>query len=130
MAKPNREEAEEELKRGAEKVTEEDFHKVLNKKKEIEEQFRGNGPLGRFISDLKILFALVKDYIDGEYREIPWYSIASIVAALLYVLSPIDLIPDFIPGVGYVDDALVVAGCLSLVERDLHEYAEWKKAHA
>ncbi len=130
MSKPNQKEAEEELKRGAENVTKEDFQKVLNKKKEIEDKFKSNGPLGRFISDLKILFALVKDYIDGNYREIPWYSIASVVAALLYVLSPIDLIPDFIPGIGYLDDALVVAACLSFVEQDLHQYAEWKKVHA
>jgi uncharacterized membrane protein YkvA (DUF1232 family) len=55
---------------------------------------------------------------------------AAIVAALLYVLSPIDLLPDFIPIVGYVDDALVVAACLALVEQDLINYKEWKKQQA
>lgn len=46
------------------------------------------------------------------------------------MLSPIDLIPDFIPVVGYVDDALVVAACLAMVESDLEIYKEWKKQQA
>ena len=84
------------------------------------------GPLGRYIEDVKLLFSIVKDYVNGSYREIPWYSIAAIVAALLYVLSPIDLIPDIIPVVGFIDDAFVVAACLSMVESDLHIYKDWK----
>ncbi|MBU1409925.1 DUF1232 domain-containing protein [Myxococcota bacterium] len=121
-----KEEAENELKKGAKKVTEKDLKNVLEREKEIREKFEGNGPLGRFLEDLKLLFSVIKDYFSGTYREIPWWSIASIVAALLYVLSPIDLIPDFIPVIGYVDDALVVAACLKLVEQDLQNYKEWK----
>jgi len=127
MAKVTKKQAEEELKKGAKNVTEEDLKKVINKRDEIEEKFRDNGPLGRFISDLKLMFSVIQDYISGEYREIPWWSIAAIVAALLYVLSPIDLIPDFIPVIGYIDDALVVAACLAMVEQDLQNYKDWKK---
>lgn len=127
MAEISKQQADEALKNGAKNVTEDDLQKILKKQKEIEDKFKGNGPLGRFVTDLKLLFAIIKDYVNGEYREIPWYSIAAIVAALLYVLSPIDLIPDFIPIVGYVDDALVVAACLAMVETDLHEYKDWKK---
>jgi len=122
--------AEDALNKGAKKVTEDDLQKVLDKQKEIEDKFKGNGPLGRFVADLKTLFSIIKDYISGEYREIPWWSIAAIVAALLYVLSPIDLIPDVIPVIGYVDDAMVVAACLAMVETDLHEYRDWKTKNA
>ena len=125
--KVTKKQAEEELKKGAKNVTEDDLKKVLDKRDEIEGKFKENGPLGRFIADLKLLFSLVQDYVKGEYREIPYWSIAAIVAALLYVLSPIDLIPDVIPGIGYVDDGLVVATCLVMVEQDLHDYREWKK---
>jgi uncharacterized membrane protein YkvA (DUF1232 family) len=130
MAKVTKKQAEEELERRAKNVTEDDLKKVLDKRDEIEEKLKGNGPLGRFVADFKLLFSIIQDYIKGEYREIPYWSIAAIVAALLYVLNPFDLIPDFIPGVGYVDDALVVAVCLAMVEQDLHDYKEWKKKQA
>ena len=130
MAKVTKNQAEEELKKGAKNVTEDDLKKVLDKRDEIENKFKENGPLGRFIADLKLLFSIIQDYVKGEYRTIPFWSIAAIVAALLYVLSPVDLIPDVIPGIGYVDDGLVVAACLAMVEQDLHTYKEWKKQQA
>lgn len=128
--KITKEQAEEALKEGAKKVTEDDLKKIIDKQEEIEAKFKEQGPLGKFIADLKTLFAVVRDYISGEYREIPYYSIAAIVAALLYVLSPIDLIPDFIPIIGYIDDAMVVAACLALVRQDLANYKAWKATSA
>ena len=128
--KVSKEQANEALNKGAKKVTEDDLQKVLDKQEEIEEKFKGNGPLGRFVADLKLLFSIIKDYVSGEYREIPWLSVAAIVAALIYVLTPIDLIPDFIPGIGLVDDTAVVAACLAIVETNLHEYREWKMKNA
>ena len=126
MNKIAKEQAEEQLRKGASTIKEEDLKRVLEKREEIEKKFSGAGPLGRFIADLKLLFSLIGDYVKGQYRAIPFWSIAAIVAALLYVLSPIDLIPDFIPVIGYVDDAMVVAACLAMVEQDLHAYKEWK----
>jgi uncharacterized membrane protein YkvA (DUF1232 family) len=127
MAKFSEKIAKKRLANDSKRVTEADLKKVLDKRDEIEQKFNTNGPLGRFISDIKLLFAIISDYINGKYREIPWWSIVSIAAALLYVLNPIDLIPDFIPMVGYIDDAAVVAICLSMVEQDLHKYRDWKK---
>ncbi|HOJ19705.1 MAG TPA: YkvA family protein [Ignavibacteriaceae bacterium] len=126
MAKATKKQAKDILKKGAKNVTENDLKKVLDKQKEIEDKFKGNGPLGRFVADLKLLFSIITDYISGEYAEVPWMTIAAIVVALLYILSPIDLIPDFIPIVGYIDDALVLGTCLSMVEADLHAYKDWK----
>lgn len=119
-------EADEELKSRAKNVTEEDFEKVLAKRNKIESLFTSQGPLKKFIDDVKILISLVKDYYHGTYREIPWWSISAVVASLIYVLSPIDLIPDFIPIIGFIDDAAVVAACLSLIRKDLEKYQQWK----
>ncbi|PKN33214.1 MAG: hypothetical protein CVU61_14455 [Deltaproteobacteria bacterium HGW-Deltaproteobacteria-19] len=126
MTTVTQQQAKEQLMKGAEKVTEDDIKKVIDKQAEIEDKFRSSGPLGRFITDLKLLFSIIQDYFKGTYREVPFWAIAAITAALLYVLSPIDLIPDFIPVIGLVDDALVVAACLAMVEQDLHRYREWK----
>lgn len=120
-------EAQAELHKRAGKVTKGDVEAILAKRDEIEKKFKGNGPLGKFIADIKILFSLIQDYWSGGYREVPWTTIAAAVAALLYVLSPIDLVPDFIPVVGLLDDALVIALCLAAIDSDLQDYVVWKK---
>jgi uncharacterized membrane protein YkvA (DUF1232 family) len=110
----------------AQKVTSKDVEKVLTKSEEIRRQFESEGPLSKFVDDCKLLLAAVKDYWHGKYRRIPYWSIAAIVVALLYVLNPFDLIPDFIPVFGQIDDAAVVAACLLLVRQDLQKYKKWK----
>ncbi len=120
--------AENTLKKRASKITEDDLNQVIENRKKIEVAFSGSGPLQRFVQDLNLLFSILKDYVKREYRVIPFWSIAAITAALLYVINPFDLIPDAIPVIGQVDDAMVVAACLSLVEKDLLAYKEWKEA--
>ena len=114
------------VKKGAAKIKDEDFEKVLKKSAAIKNKFAHAGPLGRFVEDLQLLLAIITDYVKGNYRSIPRWSIAAITCALLYVLNPFDIVPDFITFIGYLDDAAVVAGCLYLVEQDLKEYKEWK----
>lgn len=123
------EEATARLHEDASRVTEDDVIKVLNRSEEIKEKFTRSGPLERFWRDAKLMLSLLKDYWTGQYREVPWYAIAAIVAALFYVFSPIDLIPDFIPIAGLLDDAAVVGACLLLVEQELAKYAQWKDRH-
>ncbi|RMA93078.1 YkvA family protein [Hydrogenothermus marinus] len=122
----SKDDAKKELLERAKNITEEDLEKVLQKQEEIRKKFETGGPLGRYIDDVKLLFSLIKDYFNGSYRKIPWFSIAAIIAALFYVLNPIDVIPDFIPVIGYLDDLAVMAVCLNFVEQDLHKYKKWK----
>lgn len=70
---------------------------------------------------------MVGDYFSGEYTEVPFGTIAGIIGTLLYVLSPIDLIPDFIPFLGLVDDAAMVGFCLACVHSDIDRYREWQR---
>lgn len=119
-------EARRSLNEQAEKVEKKDLEKVLQKEEKIEEKFRDNDSLKGYMSKAKSLFSLVRDYWSGEYPEVPWKIIAAAVGALAYVLMPFDLIPDFIPLVGFLDDAGVIAACLKLVSDDLVEYEKWK----
>ena len=80
----------------------------------------------RLLEDFRLLGALIKDYWKGEYRDVSLGSIAVFVLAIVYVLSPIDILPDFIPLLGQIDDAAILLLCIYLLEKDLHKYQNWK----
>lgn len=115
------------LSKNAQQVTDDDIKKVTQKAQAIENKFKNHGPLYHFWHDSKLMLSMVKDYYTGSYRQIPVLALGAIVFTLLYVFSPIDIIPDFIPFFGLLDDALVVALCLKMVSTDLNNYIIWKK---
>ncbi len=118
--------ANDQLSKNAARITDQDIEEVIGRADEIKGKFVDGGPLKRFIRDAQLMVSLVQDYWKGSYREIPWWAIAAVCAALLYVLSPIDLIPDLLPVIGLLDDAMVVGACLVLVEQQLADYEAWK----
>ena len=107
-------------------TTEDALKKALEHEDKIKKKSK-KGALAKLREDIELMFSLLKDYWNGDYREISWGTIASIVVALLYVLSPIDLVPDFIPGFGLIDDALMVALCLELIHSDFEKYKKFKR---
>jgi uncharacterized membrane protein YkvA (DUF1232 family) len=76
------------------------------------------------------LVRLVRSYISGEYREIETSTIISGFAVLLYVLSPIDLVPDFIPVLGFLDDLSLVSWFLGKFQAEITRYREWENRTA
>lgn len=127
MKKFSEEKAKNEHNKRQSNFKEEDISKIINKREELESKFKNQGILKKYIEEFKLLFSMIKDYFNKDYTEIPWYIIASIGATLLYVLSPIDLIPDFIPFVGYIDDVAVFAFCLNQVSNEVEKYKLWKQ---
>ncbi|MDP8268536.1 MAG: YkvA family protein, partial [Candidatus Tenebribacter davisii] len=95
------------VNKGAEKITTDDVERVISKSEKIIEMVRKIPVLGRYLEDIIVMLQMLIDYIKGEYKEVPWWVIASVTFALVYLLSPIDVIPDFIPVIGYIDDAFV-----------------------
>lgn len=83
--------------------------------------------LANLWDDLKLLVAMLRDHVSGTYRQVPFGTIAAVAAALLYFVSPIDVIPDVIPGIGFIDDAAVLTMCLKMIEQDLLKYRGWKR---
>lgn len=93
----------------------------------VEEKFASIKVIGKGLSKIPVMIQLIRSYLKKEYTDIPAGSLAAIIGALIYFLSPVDLIPDFIPGIGKVDDALVIAAALKLVSVDLECYEEWRR---
>ena len=54
----------------------------------------------------KLLWEMLRASAKQEF-DVPWATVAALTATLLYLISPIDVMPDFIPGLGFLDDALV-----------------------
>jgi len=84
------------------------------------------GPANLF-QKLRLLGMILRDYWNGQYRKMPWKAIAAVVAGVVYVLSPVDLIPDFLVPIGWTDDVLALALTWGLVKRELRDYCTWKK---
>ena len=82
--------------------------------------------VGNKLADVPIMCSLVYNYFTKNYTEVPIASIIAIISALTYFISPVDMIPDAVPGLGYVDDASVIAACIALVNSDLDDYKKWR----
>jgi len=78
--------------------------------------------------DLMALARLVTAWSRREYTAVPWRSILMAVGALLYFIDPFDAIPDAIPGIGYVDDASVVALVAGALKTDIERFIHWERA--
>lgn len=101
-----------------------EFERFLQR---LEKKLRDFPGVGGALAEIPILLSLLKSYAKKEYTIIPLGSIVAVVSAFLYFISPIDLLPDVLPGIGYLDDAAVIAGCLKLIASDLEEYKEWRR---
>jgi uncharacterized membrane protein YkvA (DUF1232 family) len=69
----------------------------------------------------------VRAFISGEYRDISTNTVISGLAVLLYVLSPIDLIPDFIPVIGFLDDLSLISWFLGKFQGEITRFREWEQ---
>ena len=107
-----------------------DLEYLIHEEEKLQEKLKDSSHLERFAKDLMLFMSLIKDYYKGNYRDIPYKTISAGVVGLLYTLNPIDIIPDFIPFLGHIDDALVLTFCLKLIEKDLQKYQTWKQSQS
>ncbi len=87
-----------------------------------------NKGIGQVLAErITTLSRMVKAYATGQYRIIPWASILKIIASLIYFISPIDLIPDFLPLVGLSDDLALVMWLFTSLKTDIDNFIAWEK---
>ena len=83
--------------------------------------------VGKKFSMIPVMISLVKNYVQGKYTTVPYGTILAVLSALVYFLSPIDIIPDFIPLASYLDDMAVVGLCMNMVSIDIETYEKWRQ---
>lgn len=84
------------------------------------------GSLGNVWEKMQLLFSLAKDYSNGSYNNVSRSAIVAIIGSLLYFISPIDMIPDFIFGLGFIDDAFILGYVFKKVTKEIEKYQAWK----
>ena len=71
---------------------------------------------------------LLRAYAQGEYRTIPWKSLLLVVAAILYFINPIDVIPDLLPMIGLTDDFAILFMVYKSIGSDIEKFLSWEKS--
>jgi uncharacterized membrane protein YkvA (DUF1232 family) len=86
------------------------------------------GPFGEAWPYLLAMIRVVRDYQRAEFRDMAPSKLLSIVATLIYFVSPFDVIPDWLPVLGHIDDSFVVTLALKSIRADLDAFMAWETA--
>lgn len=87
----------------------------------------GNTRMSVLLEKVELFIQMIRAYINGEYREYPLRTILLIVAGLLYFINPFDIVPDFFPVAGYLDDLSIIIWIISSIERDIEAFEEFQR---
>ena len=90
----------------------------------------GDNKFRQLFDVARTVVRLVRNYISGSYRQIETSTIVSALGVLLYTLSPIDLVPDFIPVVGFLDDLALMSWFVEKFQGEITRFREWEATHA
>lgn len=104
-----------------------DNKELLKLKGAVENKIEtSKGRISEGLDDLYTLLRLLAAYTTGEYRDIAVKSMVAVVAALVYFLNPMDLIPDFITGFGYLDDLTILAYVIKTFKDEIDRFVVWE----
>jgi uncharacterized membrane protein YkvA (DUF1232 family) len=79
---------------------------------------------------IMVLGRMLKAYASGQYRILPWKSLLKIIAAILYFVSPIDVIPDLVPVLGFTDDVALILWVYRSLRDDIDDFLFWENTTA
>jgi uncharacterized membrane protein YkvA (DUF1232 family) len=99
---------------------------VLNEAEFWQKVEKASPALRRILASVKDLYTLFRDSVRGNYDLHP-VTVGVIGAGLLYFIMPLDLVPDYIPLVGLLDDVVVLTTIINSLQDELSQYRSWKK---
>ncbi|MCK5702664.1 MAG: DUF1232 domain-containing protein [Cyclobacteriaceae bacterium] len=98
---------------------------VTNKMSDMDENKKR---VSVFFTQVGTFLRMLKAYINGEYRQIPWRSLLMIIGSLIYFMMPLDLIPDFIPVTGFADDIAIIFLVFNSINEDIEAFLEFEQS--
>lgn len=81
-----------------------------------------------FREQLGVVTRLLKAYASGDYRALPWKTLLRMIAVLIYFVSPIDILPDFLPIVGLTDDIALMLWLFNGIRDDIDKFRDWENS--
>ena len=85
--------------------------------------------IGDKAADIAVLCSMIRAYAKKQYTDVSIATILLSIAALIYVVNPMDIVPDFMIGIGQLDDAAVIILVLQMIQMDLNKYKKWQEAN-
>ena len=82
---------------------------------------------GIYYDDLKALIRMARLWVSRRYTQVSKQTILYTIVAVVYFLTPTDFVPDFILGLGFVDDLAVLTWVLGLIKSDLESFKQWEQ---
>ena len=83
--------------------------------------------LGAYVEELKTLIRLSLAWVTRKYTKVNTQTILYTIVAVIYFVTPTDFVPDFLIGLGFVDDIGVLTWVLSLIKDDLEKFKDWEQ---
>ena len=87
-----------------------------------------NTKVSKLGANLRIIIRMIQAFANGSYRELPWKSLLALTGGVVYFLMPLDLMPDFIPFTGLLDDFTVIMLLTSAFQQDIEDFLFWEEA--
>lgn len=84
------------------------------------------GPLAQAQGHISTMIRMVRAYIEGRYPRIPWRALAAIIGGLVYFVTPLDAIPDFLAMFGLADDVAVLLFVAGQIREEMDRFLLWE----
>ena len=101
--------------------------KVAQEKDKTLDKIKNASALSGLFDNIRTAYDMVSDSVTGKYQGVAKSTLALLAGGLAYLALPIDLVPDFIPVAGWVDDAAVLAWIFKRCADEFQKYKAFKR---
>ena len=101
--------------------------KVAQEKDKTLDKIKNASALSGLFDNIRTAYDMVSDSVTGKYQGVAKSTLALLAGGLAYLALPLDLVPDFIPVAGWVDDAAVLAWIFKRCADEFQKYKAFKR---